>query len=274
MALTCTVEGPNSPTFSIIWFRRRNNRDEELQDSQQRVDIYVTVSPNQGGTAQFTRRGSRLSLSPLNEVNDVGQYWCQVRLENGTLFQEKSNILTLSAEEEYQYLSPCGSLDDEIEQMNCLQILQIMGPSGIDGDTSTTAGSVVLSMSSVKPENNSQNPTAVYILLAVIVVFTTLIILLMIVLAILLRCNTSSEAPTHEDMDNGHLEQQEVTVEHQSHALETSPVNQNETVDVNENIAYHTMGKIKLNENISYATNIPHRPATAPEYMEIKNDNI
>ena len=197
-----------------------------------------------------------------------------MRLENGTLFPENCNILALGAKEQYLNLACCGISDGHVDQLDCLQMLHIMGSSGTDGDTSTTAGSVVLSMSSVKPENNSQNPTAVYILLAVIVVFTTLIILLMIVLAILLRCNTSSEAPTHEDMDNGHLEQQEVTVEHQSHALETSPVNQNETVDVNENIAYHTMGKIKLNENISYATNIPHRPATAPEYMEIKNDNI
>ena len=200
MALTCTVEGPNSPTFSTIWFRRRNNRDEELQDSQQRVDIYVTVSPNQGGTAQFTRRGSRLSLSPLNEVNDVGQYWCQVRLENGTLFQEKSNILTLSAEEEYQYLSPCGSLDDEIEQMNCLQILQIMGPSGIDGDTSTTAGSVVLPMSSFslpltptaggpveEPESGSKNLAALYAVIAVIVVFCIVIVTLTIIIVVLYR---------------------------------------------------------------------------------------
>ena len=36
----------------------------------------------------------------------------------------------------------------------------------------------------------------------------------------------------------------------------------------------HTMGKIKVNENISYATNMPHRPATAPDYVEIDIDNI
>ena len=75
-------------------------------------------------------------------------------------------------------------------------------------------------------------------------------------------------------MDSGKPEQQQVTVEHQSHAPETSPVNQNEATDLNENVAYHTMRKIKLNENISYATNVSLRHATAPVYEEMDNDNI
>ena len=251
LALTCTVEGPNTPTFSIIWFSRRNNRDEELQDSQQRVEIDVMVTPDVGGTAQFTRRSSRLALSPLDEVNDVGQYWCQVRLENGTLFHEKSNILTLSTEEQYLDLIHCGSTDGQVDQIDCLQMLQIIGPSDIDGITLTTTGSVVpptasfnLSLTPTtgspieEPKNTSKNLAALYAVIAVIVMFAMLIILLSTALDIL-RCSTSSRATHYEGMD-GQPEKQQVTIEHQLHAPQTSPVNQNEAIDLNENVAYHS----------------------------------
>ena len=90
---------------------------------------------------------------------------------------------------------------------------------------------------------------------------------------VILRRSTSSRATHYEGMD-GQPEEQQVTLEHQSHAPQTSPVNQNEAIDLNENVAYHTMGKIELDENISYATNMPHRPATAPDYEELDNANI
>ena len=196
------------------------------------------------------------------------------------MFQEKSNILTLSAEKEYQDLSPCGSSDGQVDQVDCLQI---MGPSGTNGDTSITTGSVVLLTSSVnlsltpttgspieEPENTSKNLAALYPVIAVVVMFPMLVILLLIALAILRR-NTSLTTPLYEDMD-GQPEQRQVTVEHQSHAPETSLVNQNEAIDLNENVAYHTKGKINLNENISYAhTDLPH---AASDYEEILNDNI
>ena len=208
LALTCTVEGLNTPTFSIIWFKGRNNRDEEFQDSQQRVDIDVVESPDQGGTAQFTRCGSRLSLSQLDEVNDVGQYWCQVRLGNGTLFQEKSNILTLGSEEQYLGLSHCGFSGGQVDQLDCLQIQLILGPSGTNQDTSTAIVSVIQSLilsadfsptpttggPAFDQKNSSKNLSAIYILIAIIVVFSMVIILLLIALAIL-RHSTLSKAP-------------------------------------------------------------------------------
>ena len=196
------------------------------------------------------------------------------------MFQEKSNILTLSGEEEYLGLRQCENTDIRVVQMDCLQI---MGLRGIDGNTLT--GSVApptasfnLSLDSTtgspieEPETTSKNLAAIYIVIAVIVMFAMLIILLSTALVILRR-STSSRATLHEDMD-GQPEQQQVAVEHQSHVPETSPVNQNEAIDLNENVAYHTMGKIKLNENISYATSMPHRPATAPDYEELDNANI
>ena len=76
--------------------------------SQQRVVITVGASSIAGGATQFTRRSSRFTLSELDEVNDVGEYWCQVRLaNNGTVFQEKSNILNLGNEAHYQGLRLC-----------------------------------------------------------------------------------------------------------------------------------------------------------------------
>ena len=204
LALACSAEGPNTPTFSVIWFRRRNNGDEEvLQDSQQRVKIDVQVTSDVDGTAQSTRRSSRLALRELNEMNDVGQYWCQVRLENGTLFQEKSNTLSLNDEEQYLGLRPCEEFDRHVDQVDCLQII---GPSGNNGDTSTTTGSMILFTSSFnlsltpttgspieEPENTNKNLAALYAVIAVVVMFAMLIILLSIALVILRR-STSSRA--------------------------------------------------------------------------------
>ena len=197
------------------------------------------------------------------------------------MFREKSNILTLSAEEQYLGLRRCGNSDILVDQMDCLQI---MGLRGTDGDIPSTDGSLVMPMSSFnlplppttggpveEPGGGGKNLAALYTVITVIVVFTMLITLLLIVLVILRR-NISFKPPLHEDMD-GQPEQQQVAVEHQSHAPQTSPVNQNEAIDLNENVAYHTMGKIKLNENISYATSMPHRPATALYYEELDNAN-
>ena len=198
LALACSAEGPNTPTFSVIWFRRRNNGDEEvLQDSQQRVKIDVQVTSDVDGTAQSTRRSSRLALRELNEMNDVGQYWCQVRLENGTLFQEKSNTLSLNDEEQYVDLRPCEEFDRHVDQLDCLQI---MGPSGNNGDTSITDGSVVLHTTSFnlppipttggpdeESESGSNNLAALSAVIAVIVVFCIVIVTLTIIIVVLYR---------------------------------------------------------------------------------------
>ena len=60
-----------------------------MQDSQQRVNIDVFTTLDQNITAQFTRSSSRLTLSELDEEDDVGQYWCQVRLEMEHYFMRR-----------------------------------------------------------------------------------------------------------------------------------------------------------------------------------------
>ena len=115
------------PPFSITWFRRTNSSGaEELSGSLQRVSISVAVTSAAGGAALFTRRTSRFTLLDLDQMNDVGEYWCQVRLENnGTVLQEKSNILILYNEACYQGLRRCNG-SGFVEQIDCLHTLQII----------------------------------------------------------------------------------------------------------------------------------------------------
>ena len=122
LALVCSVEGPSTTTFSINWFRRRNNKDKQLHARftakskhwciyYSRPKYYCTVykeffTPN----TQWTRwRGWCWSVLVPSETGD------------GTLFHEKSNILTLSAEEQYQdpRACPCEG-SNTANQMDCL----------------------------------------------------------------------------------------------------------------------------------------------------------
>ena len=198
LALTCTVEGPNTPQFSIVWFRKRNGRadHEELKASQPRVEVEVSAL-----VTRFTRRSSRLTVMELNESNDVGDYWCQVRLENGTIFQEKSNILSLGAEEKYNGIDSC-MMSNFIVQNNCIVPLQVRETAvTADGIIPTNAGSIVQTISSSDPsptdktttgsiektERSSSNLAALYAVVGIIVVFCVVIVTLSIIIVVLYR---------------------------------------------------------------------------------------
>ena len=166
-----------------------------MRDSQQRVVIAVGASSIAGGATQFTRRSSRFTLSELEEVNDVGEYWCQLRLiNNGTLFQERSNILNLGTEAQYQGLRLCmGS--SVVDKIDCLNVLRIVNP---DDNAPTDSGSVVepTSFSELSPtpitggtieesKNNSRNLAALYVAIAAVMFFSILILLLIITIVLL-----------------------------------------------------------------------------------------
>ena len=70
------------------------------------------------GQVEFVRVASRLSISPVSE-EDVGQYWCQVLLENGTTIAEKSNVFKLSTEEDYAQFLACKGTNS-VAQRDCV----------------------------------------------------------------------------------------------------------------------------------------------------------
>ena len=178
LVLTCTVEGPSTPSFTIIWMRQRNDVDERLHGSQIGVMIDVTTV-NIGQI--ILRCTSRLTVNGLSEVDDVGDYWCQVRLQNGTVLQKKSNILTLSSEAQYQGLGPCGG-SQFVDKVDCIHPPQVTVPGETDTLTpntgpvvQTTASSGNLSLTpqstdGATEEPGSKNPAAFYTIVAVIVV--------------------------------------------------------------------------------------------------------
>lgn len=196
LALTCTVEGPNTQRFFIAWFRKSNDRadQEELQESQPRVKVDVS-SPDPGSVA---RHSSRLAIMPLDEMKDVGDYWCQVRLDNGTLFQAKSNILTLNATEKYTRLSRC-MMSQFVEEESCIETLQVTESAvTADGNIPTNAESIFQTTSSSDPSpvtggssernsSNSDNLAALYAVVGIIVVFCVVIVTLSIIIVVLYR---------------------------------------------------------------------------------------
>lgn len=273
LVLTCSVEGPNTPGFSIIWTRQTNIRDEELQSSQPRVDIDM----EQTVPSQFIRRSSRLTLSRLDEIEDVGQYWCQVRLENGTVFQEKSSNLTLRPADSYHLLSRCTG-SSVTDKRSCLGLsLQRIFPDATNGITATnpSSSSVEWTISSsdsdnISPtaqttrrlteekEDNAVNLFILYAIIAIIVAASLLVFILLMVIIFLRYKQYSTKIQLNKCVteENG---QPELEVNHQT---ETDP---DENFDLKDNSAYNKVGKIALNMNISYLDSIPPRPEVPQE---------
>ena len=105
--------------------------------------------------------------------------------------------MSLNDEEQYVDLRPCEEFDRHVDQLDCLQI---MGPSGNNGDTSITDGSVVLHTTSFnlppipttggpdeESESGSNNLAALSAVIAVIVVFCIVIVTLTIIIVVLYR---------------------------------------------------------------------------------------
>ena len=286
LALTCVVEGPNAPQFSIAWFRSKGRDDqEELQDSQRRVDVQVSYTVPGGNT----RHSSRLAIMQLDEMIDVGDYWCQVRLENGTLFQAKSNILTLSDAWEYEAMFSQCSGSQYVEKEDCIVYGNITTTAGSNMQTNQITGGHI-----EEPESSSTNLSAAYAGIACIVAFFIIIITLSVVLVILVRRRI--KAGNLQEYNNCNLPQQYDDT--QLHEARSLPVNQKEAIDskntdsctcmaslsptppslVNQNaalessdvVAYHQTNQIILNENTSYVAATSHQPAPLLELSPVK----
>ena len=192
LVLTCTAEGPSTPSFSVIWMRQRNGIDEGLRGSQRGIMIEVHTD------GRSLRRSSRLTVDKLSEVDAVGDYWCQVELDNGTVLQRKSNILTLSSEAQYQGLGRCNG-SQVVDKVDCIHPPQVTVPGVSDALTpntgpmvQTTASSSNLSLTpqstdGAMGEPGSMNLAALYAVVAVIVVFCLVIVTLSIIIVVLYR---------------------------------------------------------------------------------------
>ena len=284
MRLTCSVEGPNSPRFSIIWFRRVTSGDEQLTNSQSGVNIVEEASSLAGGNEQFIRRSSLMLLTGLNQADDIGDYWCQVRLNNGSIFQERSNMLTLNTEAVYLAFnfSRCTG-SQVIGKVNCLT-LQTMAPTVTDNGAPSNSGStpqttVISSFFDYTStyqttgsfiEKYENRLTTLYAIIIVIVVFAVMILVFGVAIC-LIRWKQKHIARYNED--EGHHEQQETRfpIEHQPLEAETTATSEHarEVFDFKENVAYDTVAKVTLTENVSYETTMPPRAASP---LEVKDD--
>ena len=267
----------------------------ELQSSEQRVDIDVS----QTAPGQFTRRSSRLTLNGFNEKTDVGEYWCQARLENGTTFQERSNVLVLGTRDRFQDLSPCQG-SSTVEQRSCICTLQIVELSIASESViptthapaadSETPGS--MSSSDLSPtlqttdgptedtEDTSGSRTALYAIIAAVSAASVGLIVVFVIVVAILRYKqkaAKSRLQKCEKSGSSHPEGVEMRMDHTDHnqpheSQVSSIINPNEAYDSNNNGAYCShIGRINLDENVSYVTTntIPADSTSSHDYEEI-----
>ena len=189
LVMTCTAEGPSS--FSVTWMRQRNGVDEGLHGSQIGIMIDVTRTTFTDG---IFRRSSRLTVNGLSEVDDVGDYWCQVRLQNGTVLQKKSNILTLSSEAQYEGIGHCNG-SQFVDKEDCIHPPQVTVPGVSDADTTTpisvqNSSNLFLTPQSTggaMEERDNKNLVSLYTGVAFIVLFCLSIVTLFTTLVVLCK---------------------------------------------------------------------------------------
>ena len=192
LVLISTAEGPSTPSFTIIWMRQRNGIDERLRGSQ--IGIMIDVDTTNSEQFYFQRRTSRLTVNGLSEVDDVGDYWCQVRLQNGTVLQRKSNILTLSSEAQYQGLGRCGG-SQFVDKVDCIHPPQVTVPGVSDADTTTPISvrnssnhfPTPQSTGGAMEESDNKNLVSLYTGVAFTILLCLLIVTLSIILVVLCR---------------------------------------------------------------------------------------
>lgn len=177
LSLICSVEGANTSNISIVWFRRTNigSGMEELAASLERASAT-------NGTRRFQSRFTRTGLNPRN---DAGEYWCQVRLtKDGTLLQNKSNVLVLYNETHYQHQS-LGCDDVFVNQVDCLHVANTL----TDPMQSTPFSEISPTPDSIPEEleDGGKNLAALYAVVAVIAVFCIIIVTLTIIIVVLYR---------------------------------------------------------------------------------------
>ena len=290
LELTCTIKGPKQD-FSIIWVRRSNNGYVgELQVSAQGIDISVRVSVRSIGSSASVTYTSQLTLIGLDEVDGVGEYWCQIRFENGTPLNEKSNILTIGPAVEYQDLKHCMAGDGQAsEQVKCLKITAVTG--AMDGIASTnpehefqmlfnseslpTFQTTLFNLDSLptfqttsdhteeQSSGSDRNLYVMYATLAAAILSLVITLLIVVVIATLIYKRKSNR----ESEEN---KQPEFKAKQPSHNHQSSPMTQHEKFDFMENVAYSEVGKYPVKDSSSsFVTSDLTRSASSPEYDDI-----
>ena len=177
LSLICAVEASTASDISIVWFRRTtiNSRLEELTASSERP-------------SGIRRLQSRFTQTGLNSRNDAGEYWCQVRLKNaGTLLQDKSNILILYNETNYQHQNQCIRGDLFVNQKDCLDVA--IDPSTLTDPMQSASFSEISPTPDEMDEelDSGKNLVALYAFVAVIGTFCIVIVILTITIVVLYR---------------------------------------------------------------------------------------
>ena len=115
-----------------------------LSDTQPRIRIRQVSDENQVTDSQHRARViSDLRVTSLVELEDVGEYWCQIRLLNGTLLT-KSNVLTVYSEREYKSMDASSCSTDHkwsVEMVQCADV-HITSETPTQGQGTTATSSV------------------------------------------------------------------------------------------------------------------------------------
>lgn len=190
----CTVTGPIN-SFSIQWAERSLDggniilTDSNSGSSESDVAIEAMNMGHSNGEEQSVR--SRLTISGL--ANRIAQYWCQVRLTNGTVLEHTSNVLQLLVDSTYSSQGNCDEEPLSETSDECIfpvsgAIAQTSTPP-IEEPTTTPS----LPATSAQPLNQtspSDQPglgPALYSVIAVIIVFCAVIVTLTVTIVLLYR---------------------------------------------------------------------------------------
>ena len=247
--------------------------------SAQGIDIDVHVSQVSVGSSVVTRLTSRLTLIGLSEMNDVGDYWCQVMLENGATSQKKSTSVFIGTAMQYQEFEGCVTgMAEAREQVSCLRIT---APGVTESlDASTSLGQESQTQFDPEPSLTSQNTGSdteesdnsisdgnlviLYAIVSIIVFSLLLILLLTTVVTAIVRHKQKIIKGRGDNSDP------ELKAKHQSYQLENLPANRN--FDITDNLAYREVNNTVGNKNsTSFVTAVSPRSATSPVYEEILN---
>ena len=247
--------------------------------SAQGIDIGVHVSVRNVGPSALATYTSRLTLIGLDEVDGVGDYWCQVRLENGTLVKEKSNILTIGSAIQYQDLKRCvAGIGQTTEQVKCLQITSATATGAMDGAVSTNPGHEFQTpFNSVVPptfqtttdhteerdSGSERNLITMYATIASVIFSLVITTLLIVIVIATLRCKWKSNRGCEQSKQPEFKAAKQLPYNHGN-----SPVTQCENFDFMENVAYSEVGKNVIKDS-SFVTRDLSRSASSPEYDDI-----
>ena len=189
----CTVVGPIN-TFTIQWvWRDLVGVDNILMDSNSPAESDVTIQSRRTlhSNGEDQNVDSRLTISGL--MNRIGQYWCRVRLTNGTVLEQPSNVLQLLVNSAYSSHGNCDETSLSDTSDDCIfpvagVIAQTTTPP-IEEPTTTPSLETTSTqpLNQTSPSDQTGLGTALYSVIAVIVVFCAVIVTLTVTIVLLYR---------------------------------------------------------------------------------------